>query len=144
MQCSPLLLGCYRDGGFRRGCLHPPSDKQGCRKVSATGLVHACLPVSHGCGPPLFLGWQTHCSEVCCIFMWEVPLCWRVAPSTFSLTRTLAIGLVPPPPPPDKPGGSHFKILHLRISAKIFSQNKFNLQTIFWEQGAAQPTIGKY
>lgn len=122
--------GLLRDRGFRRGRLHPPRDKQGCRKVSAVGLVHACLPASHGCGSPLFPGWQTHCSGVCPICTWDVPLCWCVTPSNFSLTRTLVIGLVPPPPTPDKPGVSHFEILHLRASAKIFSLNKFNSQTI--------------
>lgn len=141
MRCSPLLLGHYRD---RRGCLHPPRDKKGCRKVSAVGLVHACLPASYGCGPPLFLGWQTHRSGFCPICTRDGPLCWCVTPSTFSLTRMLVTGLVPPRPTPDKPGGSHFEILHLRASAKIFSPNKFNSQTIFWEQGAVQLTIGKY
>lgn len=130
-QCG-AHLSCWviKRQGIQERPSAPSQGQAGVQKGQCCGSVHACLPASHGCGSPLFAGRQTHCSGVCPICTWDVPLCWCVTPSTFSLTRTLLTGLVPPPPAPDKPGGSHFEILHLRASAKIFSLNKFNSQII--------------
>lgn len=138
------LAGLLQRPGIQEGLPAPSQQQAGVQKGQRHGSG-PCLPSSFSWLRTTLIPWMADS------LLWGLLHLHMGSPSVLACNPLYLFSdkdtchwTCPTPSPPDKPGGSHFEILHLRISAKIFSQNKFNLQTIFWEQGAAQPTIGKY